>query len=76
MTDDTNASNALDLRPILGVIARSWQRIHPLDLTADEAFSLMNVLLDIENRIESEKDAAEPDTGRPTLRLIHDRGRP
>jgi hypothetical protein len=31
----------IDLRPILGVIARAWQRIHPLDLTHDEVMSLL-----------------------------------
>jgi hypothetical protein len=50
----TNPPDAdIDLKPILGVIARAWQRIHPLDLTADEAFSLLTLLLDIENRIEN-----------------------
>lgn len=72
----------IDLRPILGVIARAWQSIHPLDLTADEVMSLMTILMEITNRL----DPPEPLLGdlsrhagaqlvaaiesRPVLRLV------
>jgi hypothetical protein len=51
MTDDANVSHALDLRPILGEIARQWQQIHPGDLTAPEALNLLGVLSDITERV-------------------------
>ncbi len=39
--------------PLLGEIARHWQRIHPGDLTAPEALRLfLGVLTDISERIE------------------------
>ncbi|MCV7005663.1 hypothetical protein [Mycobacterium gordonae] len=40
----------LDLRPILGDIARLWPQIHPGDLTAPEALRLLGVLADITDR--------------------------
>jgi hypothetical protein len=58
----------IDLRPMLGVIARSWARIHPLDLTADEVFSLLTLLMQIENRLDDDSDQGD----RPTLRLVRD----
>ena len=47
MTTDDNVSSALDTRPILGEIARQWQRIHPRDLTMPEALTLLAALYDI-----------------------------
>ncbi|GAB7144419.1 hypothetical protein [Mycobacterium riyadhense] len=47
MTDHTNVSYALDLRPILGEIARRWQHLQPGDLTAPQALRLLGVLTDI-----------------------------
>jgi hypothetical protein len=47
MTDDDNVSHALDLRPILGEIARQWQQIHPGDLTPPQALNLLGALYDI-----------------------------
>jgi hypothetical protein len=43
-------SHALDLRPILGEIARLWPTIHPGDLTAPEALRLLGVLYDVTDR--------------------------
>jgi hypothetical protein len=54
MNDATNASHALDLRPILGEIARQWQQIHPGDLTAPEALNLLGVLSDIAERLDTD----------------------
>jgi hypothetical protein len=53
-TDDTNVSHALDTRPILGEIARQWQRIHPHDLTMPEALTLLGVLYDITERLDND----------------------
>jgi hypothetical protein len=52
MTDDGNVSRALDLRPILGEIAKRWQRIHPYDLTVSEILSLLSVLTSITDRLD------------------------
>jgi hypothetical protein len=52
MTDDTNVSHALDLRPILGEIARQWQQLNPGDLTAPEALRILGVLYDITDRLD------------------------
>lgn len=73
MTDAPTNTDDLDLRPILGVIARSWQRIQPADLTADEAFSLLTILMGIENRLDDAQDdqhLLNIVEGRPKLRLI------
>lgn len=48
----------VDLRPLLGEIARIWRRIHPYDLTAAEALSLLSLLTAITNRIDG--DDADP----------------
>jgi hypothetical protein len=75
--DVDNADVDVDLRPILGVIGRAFQRIHPLDLTADEALRLMTVLGEISDRLDHE-DAVLDETGeqhpRPALRLVRDDG--
>ncbi|WP_204080757.1 hypothetical protein [Mycobacterium riyadhense] len=55
MTDHTNVSCALDLRPILGEIARRWQHLHPGDLTAPEALRLLGVLTEIGDRLAGER---------------------
>lgn len=41
------------LRPILGEIARRWQRIHPKDLIASEALQLLGLLTEITDRIDA-----------------------
>ena len=78
----------IDLRPILGVIARAWRRIHPLDLTQDEAFSLLTTLMQITNRLNEEQGfdemgplpsssqhrAASAGQHRPALRLVREDG--
>ena len=46
-------SHALDTRPILGEIARQWQRIHPHDLTMPEALTLLGVLYEITERLDT-----------------------
>ncbi|MEM6109509.1 hypothetical protein AAHS21_25240 [Mycobacterium sp. 050272] len=68
-TNNFEHHEGIDLRPILGAIARSWQRIHPSDLTADEALKLLTIFMGIENRLDNaESDIAPAD--RPKLRLI------
>jgi hypothetical protein len=48
-----DVSYALDLRPVLGEIARQWQRIHPSDLTVSEALQLVDVLYAITDRLDA-----------------------
>lgn len=50
--DTTSVSRTLDLTPILGEIARRWRRIHPANLTAQEALDLLAVLIDITDRLD------------------------
>jgi hypothetical protein len=52
--DVSNVSHALDLRPVLGEIARQWQRIHPHDLAAPEALALLSVLTKITQRLDDQ----------------------
>jgi hypothetical protein len=72
VTGDAN----VELRPVLGAIARAWKRIQPTDLTANEAFSLLSILMQIEDRLDDA--VSTPRTcdamrdGRPALRLIRD----
>ena len=51
--NDGNVSHALELRPVLGDIARQWQRIHPYDLTVPEALSLLSFLTGITDRLDA-----------------------
>jgi hypothetical protein len=71
----------VDLRPVLGSIARAWRRIHPLDLTAPETLQLLGVLTEITDRLDYEQDratvgqkpmVADPTQHRPALRLVRD----
>jgi hypothetical protein len=64
----------VDLSPILGEIAREWERIHPRDLTASEALSLLGVITRITDRLDAEADVEEiyPPEHRPALRLVRD----
>lgn len=55
MTNPTNVSHALDLRPVLGDIARQWQHINPGEPTAPEALRLLGVLNDITDRLDAEQ---------------------
>ncbi|MCV7381457.1 hypothetical protein BST11_16950 [Mycobacterium alsense] len=50
---DTTVSYALDTRPLLGEVARLWQRIAPFDLTVPEIFALMHVLQGIADRLDN-----------------------
>lgn len=68
-TDDKPADDA-DLGPILGEIARAFGRIHPLDLTDDEAFSLLTILMKIESRLDGETAQGLNVRARPKLRLV------
>ncbi|GJO43083.1 hypothetical protein DAVIS_04533 [Mycobacterium marinum] len=44
------ARDEVDLRPLLGEIARLWPQIHPGDLTAPQALRLLGVLTEITER--------------------------
>ena len=44
-----------DLTPLLGDIARRWQRIHPADLNVIEALSLLQALTTITDRLDAEQ---------------------
>jgi hypothetical protein len=52
----THSDAELDLGPVLGEIARKWQRIHehvhPSELTADEALNLLDALAVITDRLD------------------------
>lgn len=51
----------IDMRPVLGEIAKQWQRIaehvHPSELTVSEALTLLNALQRITDRLDAEHDA-------------------
>jgi hypothetical protein len=69
----TTTEDDVDLLPILGTIARAWNRIHPFDLTAPEAISLMGVLTEITDRIDAERmPDADPVNAKPALRLVRE----
>lgn len=55
----STANVSLDLTPILGEIARRWNRIAPSDLTATEALQLLHVLVEITHRLDDE-DHTQP----------------
>lgn len=62
----------VDLTPILGQIAREWERIHPFDLTAREAVCLLAVITEITDRLDVEADVVEVPEHRPALRLVRE----
>ncbi len=75
------AADDIDLRPILGVIARAWRRIHPSDLTAPEALRLLGLLTEITDRLDAPtslfRDSTKKnDRAAPGLRIVRDDERP
>lgn len=53
----STANISVDLTPILGEIARRWNRIGPSDLTAAEALRLLGVLVEVADRLNDEDRA-------------------
>jgi hypothetical protein len=68
MTDHHAAD--IDLTPVLTGIAalakRIYTTVHPSELTADEAMSLLTILMQITARLDAEQHP------RPALRLVRD----